>query len=156
MRWALGAALVASVVIAGTCYVKFAPAQTASLIVRPLTVPDPPSNTAIPPDMIYPDAVVCNITSPEGIEYRVIFYKSQTISFGNEPNNAAEYGTPFLRDNDKFGATTSYKWRLQLGRPGTITVFAFPSGWTTNNCPLGKSIRELIADKQALRIFTPQ
>src|SRR5262245_31339979 len=84
----------------------------------------------------------------------LIFYKGQTISFANEPNNAAEYGTAFLRDSDKPDAPAAYKWRLQLGRPGNITAFALPSGWTNVNCPVGKTIDKLKADKQILKMFT--
>jgi hypothetical protein len=119
------------------------------------TVQVRPADSIIPPDVIYPDAIACNVTSPDNIDYRIIFYKSQTASFPHEPNNVAEYGTPFLRDPDKFDPSIPYKWRLQLGQPGNVTIFTLPPRWTTANCGVGKSIAELIADKQALKIFTP-
>jgi hypothetical protein len=124
-------------------------AQTATLPARP-------SDTAIPADVVYPDAVTCEVNSPAGITYKVIFYKSQTVSFANEPNNVAEYGTTFIRAAASFDASTAYKWRLQLGRPGNITVLTLPSGWTSENCPIGKTVDNLRADKQALKIFTTQ
>jgi hypothetical protein len=113
----------------------FVSAQTATLPIRP--------NQDTHLDLMYPDAVICNIISPEGIDYKIVFYKSQTISFANEPNNAAEYGTTFIRDPGKFDSATSYKWRLQLGKPGNITVFTPPSGWSSGNCPVGKSVSDL-------------
>lgn len=133
----------------GAPYVEPAPAQTA-------TIPVKPTDTTIPPEVIFPDAVVCDVTSPAGIVHKIIFYKSQTLSFAHEPNNVAEYGTTFIRDPDKFEANIVYKWRLQLGKPGNITALTVPSGWSTSNCPIGKPIASLMADKQALRIFTTQ
>ncbi|HXQ84899.1 MAG TPA: hypothetical protein VN769_12630 [Xanthobacteraceae bacterium] len=143
------AAVGLSLAIAGTLYVKSAQAQGA-------TVPLRPSETAIPPDVIYPDAVVCNVISPDDINYKIIFYKSQTVSFAHEPNNVAEYGTPFLRGPDKFDSSAPNKWRLQLGQPGNITLFTLPSGWKTDNCPVGKSLASLRAEKQLLKLFSPE
>jgi hypothetical protein len=114
-----------------------------------------PSEVVTPPaNKVYPDAVICDVTSPDAVTYRMIFYKGQTVSFATEPNNAAEYGTTFVRDPDKFDASVPYKWRLQLGRPSNITAFTLPSGWTNVNCPVGKTIDKLKADKQILKIFT--
>jgi len=121
-----------------------------------VTVPVRPSDNSIPSDVIYPDAVTCNVTTPAGIEYDIIFYKSQIVSFAHEANNEADYGTPFIRDPDHFDASTAYRWHLQLGKPGDITVFALPQGWTTDNCQVGKSISELNADKQTLKLFAPE
>jgi hypothetical protein len=120
------------------------------------TLPVRPSDTVIPPDVIYPDAVACNVTAPDGIDYKIIFYKSQTVSFAHEPNNVAEYGTTFLRDLDKFDPSVQYKWHLQLGQPGNITRLTLPSGWKTENCAIGRAIAQLIANKQALKLFEPQ
>jgi hypothetical protein len=120
------------------------------------TVPIRPAEPAIASDVIYPDAVICNVSSPEGIDYKIVFYKSQTVSFAHEHNNVAEYGTTFMRDPDKFDSSVPYKWRLQLGQPGGITQLTLPAGWTTQNCPVGKSIAQIVGDKQALKIFTPQ
>jgi hypothetical protein len=148
MRKYLLAAVGISVASAvGPCF-NFAPLQAATLSGQ--------SGDAVPQDVIYPDAVTCDLTSPAGIIYKVIFYKGQTISFASEPNNAAEYGTTFIRDSDNFDAKTPYKWRLQMGKPGNITILTLPSGWTTDNCPIGKTIDNLRADKQALKIFTTQ
>lgn len=119
------------------------------------TVPLPSVSATSSSEGGFPDAVTCDVRSPEDVHYRVIFYKSQTVSFGSERNNAAEYGTTFIRAPDKLDLTTHYKWRLQLGKPGNITVLTLPSGWTTEDCPLGKSIAQLTADKQVLRLFAP-
>jgi hypothetical protein len=135
---------------AGGALDNSARAQGATVQIRPADA------AAIVSGVLYPDAVICNVTSTDSVEYKIVFYKSQTISFAHEPNNVAEYGTTFVRDPDKFEASTPYKWWLQLGQPGNITMFTLPSGWTTGNCAVGKSIAELIADKQALKIFTPQ
>ena len=132
------------------------PARSQAAKTRPLTLPNDPIDAAPEAGIAYPDAVVCHVISPDRVEYRIIFYKSQTISFGSEPNNAAEYGTTFVRDPDKFDAATAYKWRLQLGRPGNITAFTLPSKWTTDNCPVGKTIQSLSADKQLFKFMTPQ
>jgi hypothetical protein len=29
-----------------------------------------------------------------------------------------------------------------------------PAGWTAQNCPVGKSIAEIVSDKQVLKIFS--
>ena len=42
----------------------------------------------------------------------MIFYKSQTVSFANEPNNVAEYGTTFIRDAENFGRAIQRAMRL--------------------------------------------
>lgn len=146
MRWILLAGF-AVAAISGVFY-EPARAQTATLPISP--------DKSIPPDIVYPDAVTCDVTSPTEITYRMIFYKSQTISFGTEVNNEAEYGTPFDAQPGKSDTPFGYTWRLQLGKPGNITVFTLPPGWHTGNCTVGKTIANLIANKQALRIFTPQ
>jgi hypothetical protein len=127
-----------------------------AVLAQGVTVPVDPADTPAPAEPIYPDAVMCKCTAPNGVIYKMIFYKSQTISFGSETNNSAEYGTTFLREPDKFDSGGAYKWRLQLGKPGNITLFTLPSGWTTDNCPVGKSIANLAADKQVFRFLTPQ
>ena len=119
------------------------------------TIPVRPTDTAVPPDIMYPDAVICDVNGPDGITYKIIFYKSQTTSFPHEPNNVADYGTPFLRDADKFDAAVTAKWHLQLGQPGAVTLLTLPAGWTTTNCAVGTPIADLIANKQALKTFTP-
>jgi hypothetical protein len=43
-----------------------------------------------------------------------------------------------------------------LGRPGNITVFTLPAGWSNENCPVGKTIDRLKADKQLMKLFTLQ
>jgi len=149
MRRILTAMIAGGIAIAAALPPIVASAQTATLPIKP-------SDNAIPPDVTYPDAVACDVTSPDGIVYRTIFYKSQTISFAHEPNNAAEYGTTFTRSSDKSDSSVSYRWRLQLGKPGNITAFTLPAGWSSANCPLGKAIADLVADKQALKIFAPQ
>ena len=131
---------------------QYAPARGQSATVPGLK----PSEHAIPPDVIFPDGVVCNVTSPDGIQYRTIFYKSQTISFAHEPNNAAEYGTTFIRNPNDFDPSVVNKWRLQLGQPGAITQLSIPPGFTSSDCPIGKPIRLLAADKQILQLFVPQ
>jgi hypothetical protein len=149
MGAALTAAFGAFLVSADLCQ-EFAWAQHVQL-------PGGPSDkTVIPPDVLYPDAVTCDVTSPAGITYRTIFYKSQTVSFGTEPNNVAEYGTTFIRDPDKFDVAVPYKWWLQLGRPGNITAIIIPSGWRNENCPVGKTITDLARSKQVLKLFTTQ
>jgi hypothetical protein len=114
---------------------------------------DPPDTNMVPGDADYPDAVICGFASPDAVTYRVIFYKSQTISFAGDRANAAEYGTPFLRDPDKFDPSVVNKWRLQLGRPGNITAITLPDGWTNVNCQVGKSIDKLKAGKQLMRFL---
>jgi hypothetical protein len=142
--------------LVGAGYFEFALAQSAPPTPHPLILPHEPVDVGMPPDVTFPDAVICNVNSPDGVRYRMIFYKSETVSFNSEPNNAADYGPTIVRDVDKFDAKISYRWRLQLGKPGNITAFAIPSGWATENCPLGKTIADLVGDKQALKIFTPQ
>jgi len=115
-----------------------------------------PSNEPTVVDMIFPDAVACDVRSPDDVDYKIIFYKSQTTSFGGQPNNVAEYGTTFVRDPDKFDSSIPYKWRLQIGQPGKITMFTLPPQWWTMDCGVGKSVADLAKGKQALRIFTPQ
>ena len=109
-----------------------------------------------PEAVIYPDAVTCAVMSPANVTYKIIFYKSQMISFASQPDNAADYGTTFNQDPDHPDSTATFKWRLQLGKPGNITMFALPTGWATGNCPVGKSIEDLTAGKQVLRLFTTQ
>jgi hypothetical protein len=151
MRFGLfGVGLTVSIVACCCLRVEPVHAQAATLPVRPADTAAP-----VPPDIMFPDAVTCNVSSPDSIDYKIIFYKSQTISFAHEPNNAAEYGTPFLRDPDKFDAAATYKWRLQLGQPGNITALILPNGWKSDNCEVGKAIKDLIADKQALKMFAP-
>jgi hypothetical protein len=128
-----------------------APAYAQSATVQ---LPSPTGTLSFQPT--YPDAITCQVRSPHGIIYSVIFYKSQTISFPSEPNNAAEYGTTFIRSADQFDGSVLDKWRLQLAKPGNIALLTIPEGWTTNNCPVGKTIANLIADKQALKLFTAQ
>ena len=126
-----------------------AQSQGATVQIRP----DGP--IPVPADVNYPDAVICDAASPQGVVYRIVFYKSQTVSFATELNNAADYGTipvPAAEQNN----TSTFKWRLQLGKPGNITVFTLPSQWTTDNCSSGKTIAQLVADKQAFKIFAPQ
>jgi hypothetical protein len=125
---------------------KTALSQGATVQIRP----DIPPRT----DVIYPDAVICNAVSPQRIVHQLIFYKSQTVSFSTELNNIAEYGTPPFQSQDS--ADPAIQWRLQLGKPGSIIAFPLPSGWTTDNCPIGKLISQLISDKQALKIFAPE
>jgi hypothetical protein len=135
---------------------EFTLAQSAPPTPHPLILPHQPVDAGMPPDVTFPDAVVCNVNSPSGVRYKMIFYKSDTVSFSTESNNTADYGPTILHDADKFDAKNSYKWRLQLGKPGDITAFAMPTGWTTENCPVGKAITDLVGDKQTLKIFAPQ
>ena len=116
----------------------------------------PPVGVAVPPDVLYPDAVICNVELPQGIDYRVIFYKSLVISFSDQKNNVADYGTAFLGDDDKSNQAAAFKWHLQLGQPGNITMLALPPSWSTPNCAVGKSIADLKADGQALKLFRPE
>jgi hypothetical protein len=120
--------------------------QGATVQIRP----DSPPRT----DVNYPDAVICNAVSPQGIVHQFIFYKSQTVSFSTELNNIAEYSTPSSQSNDS--GDPAVQWRLQLGKPGSIIAFPLPPGWTTDNCSVGKPISQLISDKQALKIFSPE
>jgi hypothetical protein len=124
-----------------------AAAQTATLPISPDKSP--------PPDVVYPDGVTCDVTSTAGIAYRIVFYKGQTVSFGSEFNNVAEYGTSFERQPDKADAPAGFVWRLQLGKPGNITAFDLPAGWKSDDCAVGKAIKDLIADRQALKMFAP-
>jgi len=149
MDWALVAAIGVSVALAGTLHAGSARAQAAGQY-------SPSEVLILPADLVYPDAVLCDVKSPEAITYRMIFYKGQTVSFATQPNNAAEYGTTFIRDPDKFDTSVAYRWRLQLGRPGNITMFTLPSGWMNENCPVGKTIDRLRADKQLMKLFTLQ
>jgi hypothetical protein len=147
MRAAL-VAFFSTVLALASCAAEYAQAQSILL--------PQPSERPAPRDLIYPDAIVCNVVSNNGVSSRMIFYKSQTVSFGTELNNVAEYGTPFIRDPDKFDGSVPNKWRLQLGQPGAITLFTLPQDWHSDDCPVGKSVKALIADKQALKIFVPQ
>ena len=47
-------------------------------------------------------------------------------------------------------------WHLQLGQPGNVPMLALPTGWSTTNCAVGKSIADLKADGQALKLFRPE
>ena len=149
MRQRVIVAMGISIAVASALFVRSALAQTATIPVRP-------SDAPIAPDIIYPDAVTCAVHSPAGVTYQVIFYKGQTVSFADERDNVAEYGTTFIRDPDMFEPSTAYKWRLQLGKPGNITAFTLPAGWTSDNCQVGKSIASLAADKQLLKFLTTQ
>jgi hypothetical protein len=149
MYWVLFATIEASVALAAILQSTSARAQAAGQY-------SPSEILILPADLVYPDAVTCDVKSPDGISYRMIFYKGQTVSFATQPNNAAEYGTTFIRDPDKFDASIAHKWRLQLGRPGNITVFTIPARWTNENCPVGKTIERLRADKQLMKLFTLQ
>lgn len=143
--------IVVVVIVEAMTWQTKASSQTATIVVPSLTAPDPAPKGVIPTDITYPDAVVCDVTSPGGIRHRMIFYKSQTISFGTEPNNLADYGTGFISESNDVG---SNKWHLQLGRPGNITVFAIPPAWVTANCSVGKPIARLAADGQLLELFS--
>jgi hypothetical protein len=148
-------------VIAIVCLLTELGAYVSLPLMRPVhaqgvTAQIHPSDEPTVTDLMYPDAVACDVRSPDQVGYKIIFYKSQITSFGNQPNNVAEYGTTFVRDPDKFDSSTPYKWRLQLGQPGKITLFTLPPQWQTENCAVGKSIADLVKNKQALRIFAPQ
>lgn len=125
---------------------RCARAQGATVQIRP-------GDGGNPSIVAFPDAVMCRATSPAGVTYRMIFYESQIASFGSEINNTADYGKTFEGVPEQSGASTGYVWHLQLGKPGAITMFAPPPGWHSEDCPVGKSIKDLIADKQALKIF---
>ena len=48
----------------------------------------------VPPRAIaYPDAITCEVTSPESVVHKIIFYQGETLSFESQPDNAVEYGT---------------------------------------------------------------
>ncbi len=101
----------------------------------------------VPPRAIAdPDAITCEVTSPESV-----VHKGEMLSFESQPDHAVEYGTTAEAPD---GA--AHKWRLQLGKPGNITAFELPVGWSTANCQVGKSIEQLIADRQVLQLFSPQ
>jgi len=152
MRWVIVA--IASAALLGMRLCGPAVAQVPKM--RPLTLPNDPIDASPDTNLVYPDAIMCDVTSPDNVEHRIIFYKSQTISFGTEPNNTAEYGTTGVHNSERFDAAISYGWRLQLGRPGNITAFALPPHWSTDNCQVGKTIQNMAADKQLFRFLIPQ
>jgi len=149
MRRLLLAATAISAVAMLSFHADDARSQGATVQIRP----DGP--IPVPADLNYPDAVTCNAASPQGVVYRMVFYKSQTVSFATEVNNAADYGTIPIQAAEQNNAS-AFKWRLQLGKPGNITVFTLPPQWTTDNCSPGKTITQLFADKQAFKIFVPE
>ena len=142
---------VAGILVAGAGVLHVAPARQQGV-----TVPVKPSDQSIRLDVIYPDAVICDVNSPQGIDYQVFFYKSQVISFSDQKDNVADCGATFAGALDKPDQAVATMWRLQLGQPGNITMFALPAGWTTPNCAVGKSIADLKADGQALKLFRPE